>query len=249
MIWVDGLFVAALAAWGAALRWLPGWRWFTITIGVLVLWAIGSGWIANTLLANLRVPSVEPLPPFAAHVAIVVLGGGTVFDDDQAHFVPRPDSYMKGVTAAALYLECRRASSSCTVFVSGGDPEHHGISEAEAFHRELAALGVPPADIRLEPRSQNTYQNAKYTRPMLGSLQDVQVFLITAPYHMRRAIGMFERFGVNPIPLSSKLAPPKPHDPLHAIRPLLENIRLTRAGIHEALGMVQLKIYTALGWY
>jgi uncharacterized SAM-binding protein YcdF (DUF218 family) len=248
-MWVEGLFVAMFAAWGAAFRWLPGWRRMTLALGTLVLGSIGSGWVAHVLVDSLRVPSVEPRPPFAAHVAIVVLGGGTVFDDDQGHFVPRPDSYMKGVTAAALYRDCRLATSTCTLFLSGGDPEHHGITEAEAFRRELLALGVPAADLHLEPRSRTTYQNAKYTTPMLDNMGGAQVFLITAPYHMRRAIAMFERFHVDPIPLSSPLAPPRRDDPLHAIRPLIENIRLTRAGVHEVLGLIQLKLYAALGWY
>jgi uncharacterized SAM-binding protein YcdF (DUF218 family) len=248
-MWVEGLFVTLLAAWGAAFRWLPGWRWATVAVGAFALWAIGSGWIAHMLLDSLRVPPVDPQPPFAAQVAIVVLGGGTVFDDEQGHFVPRPDSFMKGETAAALYRDCRRASSSCTVFLSGGDPEHHGITEAEAFHRELVALGVPPADIRLEPRSRNTYQNAKYIASMLGSDSGAQIFLITAPYHMQRALAMFERFNLHAIPLSSSLSPPRPHDRLHAIRPVLENIRLTRAGVHELLGLFQLKLYVVLGWY
>lgn len=248
-MWVEGLFVAMVATWGAAFRWLPGWRWITLTIGALVLWSIGSGWIAHVLLDGLRVPPVEPRPPFAARVAIVVLGGGTVFDDDQGHFVPRADSYMKGETAAALYRDCRLAASTCTLFLSGGDPEHHGITEAEAFRRELLAFGVPSADLRLEPRSRTTYQNAKYTTPMLDNSPGAQVFLITAPYHMRRAVAMFERFQVRPIPLSSPLAPPRRDDRLHVIRPLIENIRLTRAGVHEVLGLVQLKLYAMLGWY
>ncbi|CAB3779104.1 YdcF family protein [Pararobbsia alpina] len=249
MMWVEGVFVAMLATWGAAFQWLPGRRRITVAIGALALWAIGSGWIAHMLLDSLRVPPVEPQPPFAAQVAIVVLGGGTVFDDDQGYYVPRRDSYMKGVAAAALYRDCRSASSSCTVFLSGGDPEHHGITEAEAFRRELVALNVPQADIRLEPRSWNTYQNAKYTTAMLGDVQGTQIFLITAPYHMHRALAMFERFHVHPIPWSSALAPPKQGDRLHAIRPLIENVRLTEVGVHEILGMVQLKLYAALGWY
>jgi uncharacterized SAM-binding protein YcdF (DUF218 family) len=253
-MWVEGLFVAMLAAWGAAFRWLPGWRWITVAVGALAVWAVGSGWIAHMLLDSLRVPPVDPQPPFAAQVAIVVLGGGTVFDDDEGHFVPRPDSFMKGQTAAALYRDCRRVSSSCTVFLSGGDPEHHGITEAEAFHRELVALGVPMTDIRLEARSRNTYQNAKYIAAMLGAGfgkpdSGEQIFLITAPYHMRRALAMFARFDLHAIPLSSPLSPPPPHDRLRAIRPLIENIRLTRAGVHEMLGWVQLKLYSALGWF
>ncbi len=249
MTWVEGLFLGMLAGWGAAYKWLPGWRWFTLAVGVFALWAVGSGWIAGILMSHLRVPPVDPLPPFAAQVSIVVLGGGTVFDAQQGHFVPRRDAYMKGLTAAALYRRCRSASPSsvCTVFLSGGDPERHGITEAEAFRRELATLGVPPEDIRLESRSQNTYQNAKFIKTMLGAQGAGQVFLITAPYHMKRAVELFERFGLHPIPLASELAPPKPDDPLRFIRPVIENVRRTMLGVHEVLGRVQIRIYAALG--
>ncbi|RKP58620.1 YdcF family protein [Pararobbsia silviterrae] len=248
MLIVESVFVVLIVIWWMVFRWLPAWRWLTVTVGVACVAAILSGWFPAFMLARLRVPEAA-LPPCAPSVSIVVLGGGTRFDDDLQRYVPQRDSDTKLGTALSLYRRCEQASSHCTIFLSGGDPQRHGIAEAEAFHRDLLALGVPDRDIRPEDRSLNTYQNAKYTTPMLGAPGSSQVYLVTAPYHMRRALAMFGRFGVAPIAVASPLAGPLTHDFFRPIRPMLENVRLTLAGVHEVLGLVQLRMYMALGWY
>jgi uncharacterized SAM-binding protein YcdF (DUF218 family) len=249
MLVVECLFLLLIVGWWVAFRWLPSWRWLTVTIGGLCVAAVVSGWFPSMMLGKLRVAEHAPLPPCASTVSIIVLGGGTRFDLDRNEYVPQRDSDTKLETALALYERCKVASSTCTFFLSGGDPQHHGIAEAEAFHRDLRLLGVPDRDIRVEPLSRNTYQNAKFTTPLLGTPGSSQIYLVTTPYHMRRALAMFDRFGVKPIAVASTLAPPKTPDFFAPIRPLLENIRFTVIGVHEVLGLVQVKVYSAFGVY
>lgn len=246
---VETLFVLLIIIWWVAFRWLPAWRWLSVTTALVGIVAIVSGWLPNQLLATLRVAEVSPLPPCAQVVSIVVLGGGTRFDDDLGQYVPLRDSETKELTARSLYERCRNVSTSCTVFLSGGDPQHHGIAEAQAFRRDLLALGIPDRDMRVEGKSLNTYQNAKFIAPMLGVPGSSQIYLVTAPYHMRRSLAMFARFGVEPIAVASAFAPPRQHDAWRVIRPVLDNVRYTFIGVHEWLGLLQLKVYSALGWY
>lgn len=249
MLLVECLFVLLVIGWWVVLRWLPSWRWLTVTAGGLALVAVLSGWFPTAMLHRLRVTEVGKLPACAPAVSIIVLGGGTRFDDALHQYVPLGDSETKLETALALYGRCTQAASKCTFFLSGGDPQRHGISEAETFRRELLAMGIPDRDIRVEGKSLNTYQNAKFTTPMLGSAGASQIYLVTAPYHMRRALELFDRFGVVPIAIASPLPAPREHDTIRAIRPLLENVRLTIIGVHELLGLLQIRVYAALGWY
>jgi uncharacterized SAM-binding protein YcdF (DUF218 family) len=246
---VETLFVLLILIWWVAFRWLPAWRWLTVTAGVACVVAVLSGWLPNQLLGRLRVAEVSPLPPCAAQVSIVVLGGGTRYDDDLGQYVPLRDSETKELTAQSLYQRCKQVSAMCTVLLSGGDPQHHGIAEAEAFHRDLLALGIPERDMRVEGKSLNTYQNAKFIAPMLGAPGASQIYLVTTPYHMRRSLAMFARFGVEPIAVASPFAPPRQHDRWRLIRPLLDNVRFTLIGVHELLGLLQLRVYSAFGWY
>ncbi|HTJ92640.1 MAG TPA: YdcF family protein [Pararobbsia sp.] len=249
MLLVETLFVVLILGWWVIFRWVPAWRWLTVSVGVACLIAVFSGWLPSYLLEKLRVVEVSPLPPCGSSVSIIVLGGGTRFDDDLGRYVPQRDSETKELTARTLYERCRNVSTSCTLFLSGGDPQRHGIAEAEAFRRDLLALGIPDRDMRVEGTSMNTYQNAKFTTPMLGAPGSTQVYLVTTPYHMRRALAMFERFGVEPIAVASPLSQPRTHDWLRPIRPLLEKVRFTLIGVHELLGLLQIKLYSALGWY
>jgi uncharacterized SAM-binding protein YcdF (DUF218 family) len=249
MLLVETLFVLLIIGWYVLFRWFPAWRWLTVTAGVACVVAVLSGWLPSHVLAGLRVAEIQPLPPCASSVSIIVLGGGTRFDDDLNQYVPQRDSDTKELTARALYERCKSVSASCTLYLSGGDPQKHGIAEAEAFRRDMIALGIPDRDMRVEGKSLNTYQNARFTTPMLGAPGSTQVYLVTTPYHMRRALAMFGRFGVEPIAVASPLAPPRSHELLRPIRPLLENIRFTVIGAHELLGLLQLKVYSAIGWY
>lgn len=249
MLLVECLFVLLIVGWWVVFRWLPSWRWLTVTMGGLALVAVLSGWLPTAMLDKLRVTEVRGLPACAPSVSIIVLGGGTRFDDELHQYVPQRDSETKLETALALYGRCTQANSKCTFFLSGGDPQRHGISEAETFHRELLTMGIPNRDIRVEGKSLNTYQNAKFTAPMLGPTGTSQIYLVTTPYHMRRALALFGRFGVAPIAVASQFSAPREHDTFRAIRPLLENVRLTIIGVHEALGLLQIRVYSAIGWY
>ncbi|WP_223815831.1 YdcF family protein [Adhaeribacter rhizoryzae] len=70
-------------------------------------------------------------------------------------------------------------------------------SEAQAVKNLLLLSGVPAADILLEDKSRNTYENAQYTKKMLAQYPSLQRFIvITSAFHMRRSTGCFIKAGV-----------------------------------------------------
>ena len=123
--------------------------------------------------------------------AIVVLAGG-VGESGKAG-----GGYQERVKhAVELY---RKGYARHLVFVSGYVFAFH---EAEIMKNLAVTLGVPPGDIILEERAANTYESAVFAREILEREGWHSVLVVSSPYHMRRAAGVFRKTapGVEVIP-------------------------------------------------
>jgi uncharacterized SAM-binding protein YcdF (DUF218 family) len=145
--------------------------------------------------------------------------------------------------AAQLYRACRRAGRECRIEVSGGDALGRGRSEAAVYADDLQRLGVAAADLLLEPRSMNTWQNAQFSGPLLKAYGADRVLLVSSAYHLRRATLYFAHFGVQAIPV------PADHvDGVLSWLPLSYNFAMADLALHEYSGIVRYHLYNAMGW-
>jgi uncharacterized SAM-binding protein YcdF (DUF218 family) len=130
--------------------------------------------------ALLGAPLAEQSPPRVAD-AVVVLGapvgaGGTIG--------PVLDERIRvGVDL------CRRGLAPRLVVTGAG--------EAAAMAARAAELGLPPAAIVIEPEARSTEQNATRVAALLPP--GAAVWLVTQPFHMRRAMLWFRRAGLRPL--------------------------------------------------
>ena len=137
-------------------------------------------------------PALEKLPPQAD--VIVVLGGG--------HFPGGWEYGMDGQPGPAMlqrlvYASWLAKQSGLPVIVSEArarnerrDHRHAGAD----FLRNV--LGV--SNVTVEGRASNTFENAKFTAPLLKSYR--QPLLVTNYWHMARAVESFMYFGIKPLP-------------------------------------------------
>jgi uncharacterized SAM-binding protein YcdF (DUF218 family) len=128
----------------------------------------------------------------------------------------------------------------CKIVVSGGDPQRHGMPEAEANAALLRSLRVPKEDILLEPRSNNTWQNANYSTRLVGNARMMTV--VTSGLQLKRALLYFDHFSGSVRGL--------PSDVLTVdigVVPSSINFYATDAPLHEQAGIVRYYIYNALG--
>lgn len=148
----------------------------------LAVLAIGWIWIASTpvLALRLRDGLVSPLPPPAAADAIVVLGGGRL----------PATSWLRTGTRASKGLALWRRGYAPVVLVSGSD-------QAGALATGFAFYGVPWSDLRVEPASGTTHENARNSAAMLRASGFDQILLVTSPIHVRRATGAFRHEGLH----------------------------------------------------
>jgi uncharacterized SAM-binding protein YcdF (DUF218 family) len=66
--------------------------------------------------------------------------------------------------------------------------------------RRAAALGVPPAALRVERDSRTTAQNALCAARLLAADEVSTVWVVSQPFHLRRAVALFRGAGFNALP-------------------------------------------------
>jgi len=178
-----GMALATLARrpyWRRAGRWLAG----LALAGVLML---SLPIVADPLLAELEtgLPARDGVAPGA----IVILGGDM---RQSAH---------GGWGLGALSLERVRAGAALArrtglpILVSGGPLEPGAPSVAELMARSLAEDFSTPARW-VEPDSADTWANAVDSTEMLRAAGIDAAWLVTHPWHMRRALIAFHHAGL-----------------------------------------------------
>lgn len=183
-------------------------------------------------------------PAFGERNAVVLLSAGSMRSGPHHTLSPTHEAMLRIKKAAAEYVACKAAHAVCSVIVSGGDPDANGAADADVYQPELEAFGVDAADLILEKRSLNTYENAKFVKPLLHDGRYDAVVLVTSSYHMRRAKLIFNHLGMDVIPEAARADGPRP-----SLLPRRNNFRIAWRTLHEFGGVVQLRVYSWAGIY
>jgi len=231
------LFFAAIVIWKRARRPLA---FCTIAF----FWLVSAGWLTAPLL-RLAQPQAQTSTPaqFAPRTAIILLGGGTVYNRDKV-LVPPRDVMTRIDVSAKNYAACKRAASVCSVIVSGGNPQRHPATEADTYLPYLLREQVPRSDIVLENRSRTTYENARNVSAIVGQSRYDSLILVTSAYHMPRAMLDFQHFGLFPQPLISSSR--RAH---LGLLPRYSNLVNAEIALHELIGIAQYHVYSAIGLF
>ena len=117
--------------------------------------------------------------------AIVILGASLRRD--------RLSSVLAERVAAGLALW--RAGGAPTIVCTGGVTGRAPRAEATVMVEVLVAAGVPASAIIIEDRAQTTVDNAAFVAALLPA--GARVWLVTQPFHARRAAYLFRRAGLD----------------------------------------------------
>jgi|SRR6476661_171921 len=164
---------------------------------VLALIGTNPG-LANEALRAWEMPPIllNQLP--AQSDAAVLLTG--VAEDK----LPHDRIYLgRGADRLTHTLWLYRAGRVRRILITGGSGSLLETARTEA--RELDILlrmaGVPAQDILLEEKSRNTRENALFTKELLAQHPEIKsLVLVTSAFHQRRALGCFQKLGLNPVP-------------------------------------------------
>jgi uncharacterized SAM-binding protein YcdF (DUF218 family) len=112
------------------------------------------------------------------------------------------------------------------------------ISNAELMAQMAEELGVPRDKIRVEAKSENTYQNAVEFNKMFGN-KNINIGLVTSAFHMKRSEREFKKYfnNVLPLPAHYLYSSPKGNVVIRYI-PQSEELYKTSIAIREIVGQL-----------
>jgi uncharacterized SAM-binding protein YcdF (DUF218 family) len=138
----------------------------------------------------------------ASYDAGVVLGGGMVTIDtdyDRMTFHNNTDRIFQAV---GLYKTGR--IKKMLISSGSGSLLFRDMLESSLLKRYLLTIGIPDSVILIDSLSDNTYQNAENSAQILKKeFPSGKFLLITSSIHMRRAIGCFNKAGIEVTPYST----------------------------------------------
>ena len=99
-------------------------------------------------------------------------------------------------------VELARRFPKARIVFSGGSGKifSKNMSESDAARTFFAQMGLQPHRLEFEGKSQNTWENASYTKTLLKPSRDQRWLLVTSAFHMPRSVGCFRKVGMNVIP-------------------------------------------------
>lgn len=174
---------------------------------------------------------------YKQRLPVVVLGGGIHHEVGPGKGELSSASLERLVTGYKLY----RDLGTAIVYTGGIGVGHEKLSEAEIAFNWLRQMGVSERDIILESRARTTYENGVYTKKWLEETDYNKIYLVTSAVHMKRSASVFEKLGIDFIPVSAA------HLYSHRLvwldyLPNRGALNANMSAIHEWLGIVWYKI-------
>ena len=134
------------------------------------------------------------------------------------------------------------------VFTGGsGSLTYPEMKEGLYIRNFLLLLGIPKEDFFIESESNNTHENATFTKPVLDKeFPQGKFLLITSAYHMRRSLGCFKKAGIVCTPYSTdRYAGERKMAFDFFLIPNSDAMEVWQAALHEMSGYL---IYKAAGY-
>lgn len=225
-----------------ALSWLTlplSWSFIFLAASLFILWFTKKARAGRILVtagfAALYLFSIRPVallllsplegayPYYAAqHVDFVVVLGGGQYSEASC------DRLLEGLRIKRLNTQSR--------LVLSGAPCGAPVSEAEVLADRACSLGVPEGGIIREPCSRVTFEHPIYVKSIVGNRPFA---VVTSASHMPRAIRLFRKAGLNPVPapagnLSLKLS----RSGKISFAPNISALAASSAALHEYFGLL-----------
>lgn len=189
------LLTACLPVSPGRTTWVRRFSFLTVLLMFLTATPILSSMYIALLEA--QYPPFQPTPT-SKFDAVVVLAGG-VFQKGSLRPTDEVSDASRQRTGCGAGLWQQNLAPK--LLLTGGDATvfRTGLMESHEMKRWALRLGVPESAIVIEEKSRTTYENAVQTKAMLGS---GRILLVTAAYHLPRAVRLFEKQGfvVTPFP-------------------------------------------------
>lgn len=167
-----------------------GWRLYAAAVGLYLIGVasvFGGRWIINHTNFTEAVVAPLLLPDTDGDADVIVALAAGISDA----CTPNEFSLRRSLLAARLYRQGRAGR----LLFTGGTPAGQPCAVATAMAGIAREMGVPGDALVTETASRTTWENAKFSAPILKSLNASRILLVTDQLHMARSAASFARFG------------------------------------------------------
>lgn len=187
--WLTGRRAAGPRRWGRALVGLSAV--FLLATATTPL----SDLLAEPLEDRFAPPTVLPDNP----AGIIVLGGAVAPPLSRARGQPALNA---AADRLAAFAELARRYPNARLIASGGSGLLLNQADREdvATAAALTQMGLDPSRVTFESLSRNTWENALFSRDLMNAETGRRWVVVTSAFHMPRAVGVFRKLGMEPIP-------------------------------------------------
>lgn len=171
----------------------------------------------------------------------IVLGGMSVNDED-LHRV----QFFRGVDRLIQTIDLYKRGIIKKIIFTGGSGRisHPEMKEAALVKPYILKMGVPEEDLIIENESNNTRENALFTKKIIEDKKlQGDFLLITSAFHMRRSLACFKKVGISADSYSTdRYAGPRKFEFDFLIIPTISAMNDWNVLLKEFVGFITYKI-------
>lgn len=216
----------------------------TLLAAIILLLVFSNPFLLDEAMRAWEIPATKISDLPGTYDAGIVMSGMVTYDNslDRIQFNRRNDRLMQAVS---LYKKGKIKK----IFFSGGSGSliYTYMKESEMVKKFLIEIGIPAEDIIIENKSNNTRENAIFTKEVLQKeIPSGKFILFTSAFHMRRALASFKKVGmeVTPYP-TDRYSGPRKYYPGHLLLPNSGTLFDWNSLLHEIIGY---GVYKVMGY-
>jgi uncharacterized SAM-binding protein YcdF (DUF218 family) len=216
----------------------------TLITSVIMLVLLTNSFLFDEVMRHWEIPAARHSDLKPQYDAGIILSGVLSYDHsfDRLQFNRRNDRLMQAI-------ELYKTGRIKKLFFTGGSGSlvYRDKKESQMVKRFLTSIGIPEQDIIIEDESNNTYENARYSKIILmRSFNNGKYLLITSAFHMRRAVACFNKQEIAVTSYSvDRYSGPRKYQFDHLLIPNSETLFNWDSLIHEIVGYI---VYKVIGY-
>ena len=217
------------------------WKWGMCGVALMLTLLFTNASLLNWVSEKWYGEYDKPLPAGKTYEYGIVLGGYSDWDwmHERPEFSEIADRLLEGIQLHAKGIVRKLVIASDGSVIQRRRGAISG--NPQGMKAYLMNLGIPAEDIIIEPKANNTYENATLTLKLIGEdLRMKPSVIITSSIHVPRSVLAFGQVGLHPDVYMTDL-PTEIDRARFSIWPSLGAILGWRALLHEMVGYVAYK--------
>lgn len=163
-------------------------------LALLFLYGFSIAPVANYLAHSLEKDYFHP-PVVKNPIEVIIILGGGAHDINTLN-----NSFVSDASAARLLHGVKMFNKYGAKYLICAGKGSAKMAEGEVMAQEALEIGVPKEKVRIDAKSNNTWEHAVELNKMFAD-KNIGVGIVTSGYHMKRSEREFKKYFNNVVPL------------------------------------------------